>query len=84
MFPANLKVGVWYIAAVCPRCKKLVPLFRDLNQGRSKFSASYELTCPACHHKGIFEGQHYKHSQADNARYSFDRELSPALVKALE
>jgi uncharacterized Zn finger protein (UPF0148 family) len=63
MFPSTLQSGVWYIAAVCPRCKKLVPLFRDLNQGTSKFQTAYEITCPVCHRKGIFEGQHYKHSQ---------------------
>jgi hypothetical protein len=77
MFPTNLRAGVWYIAAVCPVCKKLVPLFRDLNQGTSKFLAAYEITCPACHRKGIFEGQHYQHPQTDSnaAQVNPDHEL---------
>ena len=65
MFPATLRVGVWYIAALCPHCKRLIPLFRDLTQGASNFRGSYQMTCPECKHKGVFEGQHYKPSATE-------------------
>jgi len=61
MFPETLRAGVWYIAAICPHCKNLIPLFRDLSQGASTFRGSYQMICPDCKHKGVFEGQHYKH-----------------------
>jgi hypothetical protein len=77
MFPVTLRAGVWYIGAVCPHCQKLIPLFRDLTQGASNFRGSYQLTCPECKHKGVFEGRHYKHSPteapADSAVVPFTR-----------
>jgi phage FluMu protein Com len=65
MFPTTLRVGVWYIAALCPHCKRLIPLFRDLTQGASNFRGSYQMTCPECKHKGVFEGQHYQPSTTE-------------------
>jgi ssDNA-binding Zn-finger/Zn-ribbon topoisomerase 1 len=66
MFPSTFREGEWYIAAACPNCKKLIPIFRDLTEGTSKFASnSYQLTCPQCQRKGVFESQRYKASSGE-------------------
>jgi len=62
MFSSTLRDGEWYIAAACPSCKSLVPIFRDLTKGTSKVSTSYLMTCPECRRKGVFESQRYQFS----------------------
>ena len=65
MFPSTFRDGEWYIAAVCPNCRKLVPIFRDLTEGTSKFCTSYQITCPECKQRGVFESERYRHSSAE-------------------
>jgi uncharacterized protein YbaR (Trm112 family) len=65
MFPSTFRDGEWYIAAACPNCKKLIPIFRDLTNGASKICTSYIITCPECRQKGVFESQRYKSSSGE-------------------
>jgi len=61
MFPASLRPGEWYVAAVCTNCKTLIPLFCDLTEGTSDLKVNYVLTCPQCKTEGAHEAQHYRH-----------------------
>jgi predicted nucleic-acid-binding Zn-ribbon protein len=59
--------GTWYIIVTCENCKATVFLFPDLTEGKGSLSANYIVTCPRCHHKGVYNARHYFHpSQTDD------------------
>jgi ribosomal protein S27E len=49
--------GAWYLLFVCKGCNTRQILFRDLNQGKSRFLATFIVACPVCGHKSTYEGE---------------------------
>jgi ribosomal protein S27E len=53
----TLTPGAWYFLFLCKGCNTKQILFRDLNQGRSTFLATFTVQCQDCGHKGTYDSE---------------------------
>lgn len=68
----SLTPGEWYLRYVCPNCRTIHVLFRDLTRGVGLVRATYLIECPTCRTKEAYDGQdieRYHHSD-NTERYS--------------
>ncbi len=60
MSRVTLRLGQWYIVAVCTNCKTPIPVCDDLTEGKSELKGRHYLTCPRCKRSGEYDAQHYQ------------------------
>jgi ribosomal protein S27E len=62
----TLTPGAWYLRVVCKGCKQVQILFRDLSEGETEITATYNIACELCTHRGSYEGhdlERYYHAR---------------------
>jgi ribosomal protein S27E len=68
----TLTPGAWYLRFVCKGCKQVQILFRDLSEGETEITATYNIACDLCTHRDSYEGrdlERYYHP-VENAKAS--------------
>lgn len=53
----TLTPGAWYFLFLCKACKTKQILFCDLNQGKSKFLATFIVESQDCGHKASYDSE---------------------------
>jgi ribosomal protein S27E len=65
----TLTPGEWYLRFTCEQCKTKQILFPDISRGRGRIRASYEVDCPACGHRAVYDEEDIERYQhPDNVR----------------
>ncbi len=79
--------GRWYVVATCHNCKRDHILFEDLTDGKARLNATYQWTCPSCHHDGKYEGEdliRYQHVAAGKRAKRAPKAKAKPAAKAVD
>jgi hypothetical protein len=52
----TLTPGVWYLLFTCKGCHQEQVLFRDLSEGETEITATYNIACATCRHRDSYGG----------------------------
>jgi len=51
----TLTPGAWYLLFTCKGCHQKQVLFRDLSEGETNITATYNIACAECSHRNSYE-----------------------------